>query len=233
MKFGIVSDFHLEFYNEKTHHKILIEKLNRANCDIILHAGDILSNRSVFAIDDWFGNIEKPVLYIKGNHDYYHHSFQNDLYKNDEYNLIAATLWTNFADSPIIAHEAQRAINDFRFINFVSPTAMTEFYNEAKDFIFSVENNNHHIVMTHFAPHLKSIATKYKGDVLNRYFVNDLDYEIFNSNKRLWVHGHTHTKFDYKIGNCRIVCNPLGYPGELFKYVEDYEVLILEENVDF
>jgi hypothetical protein len=27
----------------------------------------------------------------------------------------------------------------------------------------------------------------------------------------LWTHGHTHDRFDYMIGGCRIVCNPRGY----------------------
>ena len=31
---------------------------------------------------------------------------------------------------------------------------------------------------------------------------------------KLWIHGHTHCKFDYNIGNTRIVTNPSGYPSE-------------------
>jgi hypothetical protein len=27
----------------------------------------------------------------------------------------------------------------------------------------------------------------------------------------VWVHGHTHTSFDYQLGKCRVVANPLGY----------------------
>jgi hypothetical protein len=30
---------------------------------------------------------------------------------------------------------------------------------------------------------------------------------------KLWTHGHTHHKFDYMIGETRIVCNPRGYEG--------------------
>ena len=33
-------------------------------------------------------------------------------------------------------------------------------------------------------------------------------------NIKLWVHGHTHDEFDYKIGITRVVCNPRGYPKE-------------------
>jgi hypothetical protein len=30
---------------------------------------------------------------------------------------------------------------------------------------------------------------------------------------KLWTHGHTHEVFDYKVGECRVVCNPRGYIG--------------------
>ena len=32
----------------------------------------------------------------------------------------------------------------------------------------------------------------------------------------LWIHGHMHSSFDYRIGLIRVVCNPRGYlPDEL------------------
>ena len=30
----------------------------------------------------------------------------------------------------------------------------------------------------------------------------------------LWIHGHTHTAFDYDVRGTRVVCNPRGYPHE-------------------
>ena len=32
---------------------------------------------------------------------------------------------------------------------------------------------------------------------------------------KLWIHGHTHDRCDYAIGNTRVVANPLGYPTEI------------------
>ena len=37
------------------------------------------------------------------------------------------------------------------------------------------------------------------------------DVMLDNENIVLWTHGHTHHCFDYKIGQCRVVCNPRGY----------------------
>jgi hypothetical protein len=34
---------------------------------------------------------------------------------------------------------------------------------------------------------------------------------ILQHQPRLWIHGHTHESFDYKIGKTRVVCNPRGY----------------------
>ena len=41
-------------------------------------------------------------------------------------------------------------------------------------------------------------------------FVNELP-ETFFDVPVLWVHGHTHQSFDYRVRSCRIVCNPRGY----------------------
>lgn len=41
---------------------------------------------------------------------------------------------------------------------------------------------------------------------------------VENAGAALWVHGHTHSSFDYMAGETRVVCNPFGYaancPGE-------------------
>jgi Icc-related predicted phosphoesterase len=34
---------------------------------------------------------------------------------------------------------------------------------------------------------------------------------ILEHQPRLWIHGHTHETFDYRIGKTRIICNPRGY----------------------
>ena len=63
---------------------------------------------------------------------------------------------------------------------------------------------------------------------MNYYFASDLDNFILdNQNIKLWIHGHVHDPFDYKIGETRVVCNPLGYPRERIS-VKDYELKIVE-----
>jgi len=51
------------------------------------------------------------------------------------------------------------------------------------------------VVITHFAPHPRSIAPGYVGHRANPGFVVDLGEAMGSA--ALWIHGHTHTFFDY------------------------------------
>lgn len=66
------------------------------------------------------------------------------------------------------------------------------------------------VVITHHAPHVLSIAQEYAESWVTTGFVNDLPASFFEV-PVLWIHGHTHSRFDYHIGHCRVVCNPRGY----------------------
>ncbi|AOK04249.1 metallophosphoesterase [Burkholderia sp. AU28942] len=67
------------------------------------------------------------------------------------------------------------------------------------------------IVVTHHAPHLRSLAERYAQDLASAGFVTDLT-ELVRPPVDLWIHGHTHTSFDYVTDSgTRVVCNPRGY----------------------
>ena len=66
------------------------------------------------------------------------------------------------------------------------------------------------VVVTHHAPHRRSLHRRYEGDLLSTAFVNELPSRYFEV-PDLWVHGHTHESFDYRVGQCRVLCNPRGY----------------------
>jgi 3',5'-cyclic AMP phosphodiesterase CpdA len=68
------------------------------------------------------------------------------------------------------------------------------------------------VVVTHHAPHSRSIAEKYVNHPLNPAFVSDL--EGLMGGARLWIHGHTHRVCDYTVRGTRVICNARGYPGE-------------------
>lgn len=71
------------------------------------------------------------------------------------------------------------------------------------------------IVVGHHTPSHTSCHPRYKGDrEMNGGYHSDLSEFILERPAiKLWTHGHTHEKFDYKIGSTRVVCNPRGYIG--------------------
>jgi hypothetical protein len=65
------------------------------------------------------------------------------------------------------------------------------------------------VVVTHHAPHPLSIHARFAGHPINAGFVSDLTTLLAGAD--LWLHGHTHDSFDYRVGRCRVVANPAGY----------------------
>lgn len=65
------------------------------------------------------------------------------------------------------------------------------------------------VVITHFAPSLKSADPRYGLTPGTAGFCNALDHLLPKAN--VWVHGHLHCAHDYVHEGCRVVANPLGY----------------------
>lgn len=69
--------------------------------------------------------------------------------------------------------------------------------------------NGSTVVITHFAPSLKSGDPRYGLTPGTAGFCNTLDDLLPMAD--LWLHGHLHSPSDYVAGGCRVVANPLGY----------------------
>lgn len=67
------------------------------------------------------------------------------------------------------------------------------------------------VVISHHAPSPRSIHPRFAGSLLNACFVSDLERLAGADRARLWIHGHTHDSFDYRLSGTRVVCNPRGY----------------------
>jgi predicted phosphodiesterase len=157
------------------------------------------------------------------------HFLNCDAFYFDDVMFIGATLWTDFElygqDRRNASMEiAKNRINDYRLIRLASndykkltPLDTLGFHKQHKEFIehhLSIDSPQHRktVVITHMAPSILSVPKEYKGDILNPYYASNLDSLVAMAD--LWIHGHTHTSFDYKIGKCRVVCNPRGYPNQ-------------------
>mgnify|MGYP003146672580 CR=1 FL=1 len=80
---------------------------------------------------------------------------------------------------------------------------------------FSQRYEGSTVVITHFAPSPLSIAERFNESPINAAFVSDLRAQIRRWKPKLWIHGHTHDRMDYQLGETRIVCNPRGYVDKL------------------
>ena len=68
------------------------------------------------------------------------------------------------------------------------------------------------VVVTHFAPSLRSADPRYGLSPGTAGFCNALDALLAHA--QLWLHGHLHCASDYTQDGCRVVANPLGYAGK-------------------
>jgi len=140
--------------------------------------------------------------------------------------FMGATLWTNLnGNSPIATIALKHGMNDYRAIeNYYSDTG---FYHKlTPEYTYRLHNNTLDyfraslaeyqsrpvVVITHHAPSYQSIHERYLGDGMNAGYASNLDEFILDHPQiKYWVHGHTHTAFDYQVGSTRVLCNPRGY----------------------
>lgn len=220
MKIQIISDTHFEHYPvlEESFLKRIINVEDKKDTVLIM-AGDIASIDEVPFIVDFYEQYFKNVLHICGNHECYGSNVVSDCKSVvvDDVEFVMATLWTNFRDNPVLEVYAGGAINDFRWIRNFRPSNSTRMFYQHLDFIHHCLENKQaekQVVVTHFAPTSKSVHPKYAGQMLNGYFVNELDEYVMDCGVPLWIHGHCHDPFDYTMGDTRVVCNPYGYSTE-------------------
>ena len=80
------------------------------------------------------------------------------------------------------------------------------------------------VVVTHFAPSLRSADPRYGLTPGTAGFCNALDRLLPRAT--LWLHGHLHCPSDYVHEGCRVLANPLGYAGkgEQARFVAQFTV---------
>jgi 3',5'-cyclic AMP phosphodiesterase CpdA len=154
----------------------------------------------------------------------------------DGVRFLGATLWTDYAlhgdDSAVIQREldiAREAIEDFQVIRkgnrpFRPKDALAlhrervGWLQEALPAAFSGPT----VVVSHHAPHPRSIHRQFRFSALNPSFASDLSRLMglpravagtgpVAVTPAVWIHGHMHTSTDYVECDTRVVCNPRGY----------------------
>jgi predicted phosphodiesterase len=241
MKIQVLSDLHNEFMYS-------VREIPVTDADVIVLAGDIdVGLKGV----QWAINISKihnkPVVYVFGNHEYYHqylpdlmtdakyltrdtnvHLLENNVFVYKGVRFLGATLWTDFCvcgkSKQLEAMDyCQHHMSDYDVINHggLMPYNILDVHKASLKWL-KTELSRHFVgktvVITHHAPSLKS--NHYDLTSISAGFVSKLDKLMFKYRINLWIHGHTHECDDYMIGGTRVVSNQFGYFGgqEVWKF---------------
>jgi hypothetical protein len=70
------------------------------------------------------------------------------------------------------------------------------------------------VVLTHHAPSPRSIDPRYADSLTSAAFVAQQERLVEASGAALWVHGHVHASFDYRLDGTRVLANPKGHGDE-------------------
>ncbi len=90
------------------------------------------------------------------------------------------------------------------------------------------------VMITHVMPSIdpEHIPEKvYREDNSTCFFTFDGEEFVKNTSAKVWIYGHTHTPNDYEWHGVRMICNQLGYPGEI-KDVREKRIKLEVENFD-
>jgi predicted phosphodiesterase len=232
MRLQIASDLHLELSRESdSRHGPLL----RASSDALILAGDI---DRIDRVRERFSTWPTPVFYVRGNHDSFFTAYEVEIAKlanvarderfilleretwmRDSVRIIGCCLWTDFellgrlddamllaqyagADYQCLRHADGRRFTpgDTRFEHMLTVEWLTRELTKPFD--------GKTVVVTHHAPHVRSLNRHFGRQRYDSAFASDLS--TLTRHAHLWVHGHVHHSCDYKLNRCRVVCNPAG-----------------------
>jgi predicted phosphodiesterase len=144
----------------------------------------------------------------------------------EQVRIVAGTLWTDFdlfGNAEAHARYAGSRMNDYNYIlgNKIGsyellPAETCVWHRQTCDFIEAELRkpfDGKTVVVTHHLPSLKSVAFRYKSDLLTAAFASNCE-GLLGLGADLWIHGHTHDSCDYVVGMTRVVCNPRGYASQ-------------------
>lgn len=238
MKIRLLSDLHLEGYaceyepqgedvlvlagdiHTRCRHEEILDQVPE-NIQILFVAGNHEYYRGEFhEVNRYLRALESEYANFKW--------LDNEGVQIDGVDFYGGTMYTDFsldgeAFQPIAENAAQFGINDFRMIR-VHENEQDRFWGIAdhkREFDKYVKGlqgwlklteGKKRVVISHFAPHPRTVAEQFQGSPLNPYFT--VDMERYMGWEGLWLYGHTHSSCDMMIGDTRLVANPRGYGYE-------------------
>jgi predicted phosphohydrolase len=227
VRINYFSDLHLEFATLKAPDN---------DADVIVAAGDIgIGTQGL----DWLKTLNKPVIYVAGNHEFYSQEYrqmlhsireqcadsnvnflENQNFIFNDVRFLGCTLWADlFVEGDKKADALGKTLNDFRRIQmdqkFFDALEFSALHRNSKKWLeqqLAQPFSGKTVVVTHHAPSLWSWNDS--AHALKKLaYCNDLKPLLHEYEIAAWIHGHVHGQMDYSIAGTRILCNPRGYAG--------------------
>lgn len=193
---------------------------DRLDAPVILVAGNHeFYGRERRSMDTFIPRLRERAKATKGRVTF----LENDSAEFDGIRFLGCTLWSDFQLFPDRVADAKaaalREMTDFNDIDFrqgslFTPEDAQGLFEQSVRFLEGALHRpfgGSTIIITHHAPSRRSIPERNKDDLTSASFASHLDGFVEKSGAALWVHGHLHDTFDYRIGKTRVVCNPRGY----------------------
>lgn len=146
----------------------------------------------------------------------------NDSAEIEGVRFLGTTLWTDYqlygaAQMAYAMREAERRLTDHQAIRCApygafKPSHALSLHREAVVWLAAELDKPYSgktVVITHHLPSMLSVPERFRRDNLSAAFASNLDELVKQAD--LWIHGHTHDNCSYRLGRCRVVCNPRGY----------------------
>ena len=130
----------------------------------------------------------------------------------DGVHFVGGTLWTNFNNMDAgTMDQARSCMNDYHTTDMQPEDTLEEHLQTREWFGRCLPMLRGPVfMMTHHAPHPKSVKGRYSGSE-GMYSTDMTRFIEQHDNILWWVHGHVHETSDYKVGQCRVLANPHGY----------------------
>ena len=238
MKIQLLSDLHREMAPYFS--------IPDTDADVIILAGDIDGgNKGIeWAISEAL-RLQKPLLYIAGNHEYYRHEYfslqaqMREIAENcslihflecdetiiGDVRFLGTTLWTDYACTRLSEQSENMRLmasilRDHQVISMTdrlfTPADALSLHQASKAWLENTLNTPYESNTIVITHHGPSIKCAHR-DFGNSQMASGFisNLDYLVKKADAWCYGHTHSSLDRKLGNCRLISNQKGYPREL------------------
>lgn len=144
--------------------------------------------------------------------------------------FFGSTMWTEMEENnPVLRHQIHFGLNDFKRIRYktngnyskFTPSIASALHRKAMNALSDALDeypDTKFVAVHHHAPAFKSVDPIYATSKLNgAYFSHELETKImtggFSRLPDVLIHGHMHSKSNYKLRTMDVLANPRGYQG--------------------